>query len=99
MQVPFGKESDMKKTDLYKNQAMKISGRMKQAGVPGRFGMEGGAVPDRRERRKLEQAAGLIPFAVKLDAELVRKIQSLAQSRQIGINELVGELLTKGLEG
>ena len=98
MQFLSSQESHVKKTDLYKNEGQKINTRMKQAGSPGRFGLAGGAVPDRRERRKLEQAAGLVPFAVKLDRELVRKIQSLAQSRQIGVNELVAELLTKGLE-
>ena len=28
----------MKKTDLYKNQGLKITGQMKQAGAPDRFG-------------------------------------------------------------
>jgi hypothetical protein len=88
----------VKKTDLYKNEGLKIKGAMKQAGPPGRFGSTGGALPDRREQRKLDQAAGLVPFAVKLNAELVKEIQTLAQSQQIGLNELVAELLTKGLK-
>ena len=87
----------MKKTDFYKSEGRKVDSRRKQAGVPGRFGTPGGAAPDRREQRKLDQAAGLVPFAVKLDSELVREIQALAQSRQIALNELVAELLRKGL--
>jgi hypothetical protein len=71
---------------------------MKQTGVPGRFGAEAGAVADRREQRKLDQAAGLVPFAVKLKSELVMEIQAAAQARQIGLNELVADLLKKGLE-
>ena len=89
----------MKKTDLYKNQGLKIAGQMKQAGIPGRFGGEASAVPDRREQRKLDQAQGLVPFAVKLNSELVQQIQALAQTRQMGLNELVAELLKKGLAG
>jgi hypothetical protein len=89
----------VKKTDLYKNEGLKIKGAMNQSGAPGRFGAAGGALPDRREQRKLDQAAGLVPFAVKLNADLVKEIQALAQSRQTGLNELVAELLTKGLKG
>ncbi|HUW29178.1 MAG TPA: hypothetical protein VMV97_11280 [Sulfuriferula sp.] len=89
----------MKKTDLYKNQGLKITGQMKQAGIPGRFGDEASAVPDRREQRKLDQAQGLVPFAVKLNSELVQQIQELALARQMGLNEMVAELLKKGLAG
>lgn len=85
----------MKRTDLEKNLGLKIKGKINQAGVPGRFGGE--AVVDRREQRKLDQAQGLVPFAVKLDGELVKQIQALAQERGVGLNELVGELLSKGL--
>jgi len=85
----------MKKTDLYKNLAHKIDRQMKQAGVPDRFAQ--GAVLDRKEQRKLDQAKGLIPFAVKLDAQLAGDLRALAESRRIDINELVAELLRKGL--
>jgi len=87
----------MKKTDLYKNQGLKIAGQMKQAGAPGRFGGEASVLPDRREQRKLDQAQGLVPFAVKLNSELVQQIQTLAQTREMGLNEMVAELLKKGL--
>ncbi len=85
----------MKRTDLEKNKAHKLDSRMKSAGTPGRFA--GGAVLDRKEQRKLDQAKGLIPFAVKLDAQLAEKIRALAASRQVDLNELVGELLLKGM--
>lgn len=87
----------MKRTDLEKNLGLKIKGKISQAGVPGRFGGEAGAVVDRREQRKLDQARGLVPFAVKIDGELAKRIQALAQERGVGLNELVGELLSKGL--
>lgn len=89
----------MKRTDLEKNQFLKINGKISQSGNPSRFGGEAGAVLDRREQRKHDQALGLVPFAVKLDGNLVKQIQSLAQTRQTGLNEIVTELLKKGLEG
>jgi hypothetical protein len=87
----------MKKTDLYKNAGLKINSEMRQAGTPDRFGSAASAVTSRREQRKLDQEKGLVPFAVKLDGELIKKIHALAQARQEGINETVAALLTKGL--
>ena len=87
----------MKKTDLYKNQGLKINSQMKQAGIPDRFGGAAGVTPDRREQRKLDQALGLVPFAVKLNSELVQQIHAWAQTREMSVNELVAELLKNGL--
>jgi len=87
----------MKKTDLDRNEGLKITGKMKQAGTPDRFGSAASAAVSRREQRKLEQAQGLVAFAVKLDGELVKQVQALSEARQTGINETVAALLTKGL--
>jgi hypothetical protein len=87
----------MKKTDLYKNEGLKINGQMRRAGTPDRFGSAAGAAVSRRDQRKLEQAQGLVAFAVKLDGELVKQIHARAESRQTGINETVADLLVKGL--
>ena len=87
----------MKKADLEKLKGMKIDGRMKHAGTPGRFGAAADVATSRREQRDLERAQGLVPFAVKLDGELVKRIQALAQEKKVGLNEVVGELLEKGL--
>jgi hypothetical protein len=85
----------MKRTDLEKNMAHKLDSRLKLAGTPVRFA--GGTMLDRKEQRKLDQANGLIPFAVKLDAQLAEEIRAQAVARQMGLNELVSELLRKGL--
>jgi hypothetical protein len=85
----------MKRTDLYKNLSSKVENRMKQAGTPERFAQ--GVVLDRKEQRKLDQAKGLIPFAVKLDAQLAGELRQLAESRQVSVDELVDELLRKGM--
>ncbi len=87
----------MKKTDLYKNQGIKIASQMKLAGTPARFAELSAAVPDRREQRKLDQAQGLVPFAVKLNIELVAQLNALAKSREMNINELTAELLHAAL--
>lgn len=86
----------MKRTDLEKNKGLKINSQMKASGTPARFGNES-VVVDRREQRKLDQAQGLVPFAVKLNGELIKQIQAQAVERQMGMNELVAELLQKGL--
>lgn len=85
----------MKRTDLEKNMAHKLDSRLKLAGTPERFA--GGAMLDRKEQRKLDQAKGLIPFAVKLEVQLAEEIRAQAAARQMGLNELVSELLRKGL--
>ena len=87
----------MKRTDLEKNLGLKIAGSANRFGTPGRFGKDAAVHLDRREQRKLDQARGLVPFAVKLEGDLVNQIRVLAQQRQKDINELVAELLKKGL--
>jgi hypothetical protein len=85
----------MKKTDLAKYDAKKL---MTQAGPRGSsFG--GGEAPplDRREQRERERALGLVPFAVKLNGNLVKQLQELAKERGLDMNELVAEVLQKGL--
>jgi hypothetical protein len=87
----------MKRTDLYKNEGLKINGQMRQTATPDRFGSAVNAALSRRDQRKLEQAQGLVAFAVKLDGELVKQIHALAEMRQTGVNETVADLLTRGL--
>jgi len=87
----------VKKTDLEKNKGLKLDGKMNQADAASRFGKTAEVVLDRREQRKRDQALGLVPFAVKLDGDLVQQIQALAQTRELGLNEVVADLLKKGL--
>lgn len=88
----------MKKTDLEKNKGLKINSGVNRFGTPGRFGKDADLPLQRREQRKREQALGLVPFAVKLNGDLVKQVQALAQERKTGLNEVVAELLKKGLE-
>ncbi|CAG9163925.1 hypothetical protein [Cupriavidus pampae] len=86
----------MKKTDLEKNKGLKIAHDMKHAAS-----VRGGAAQaekiDRREQRRLDQQAGLVPFACKLDGTLAARLQELAKDHAGGINGLMNEVVTKGL--
>lgn len=85
----------MKKTDLAKGEAKKLMGQMGARGA--KFGA-GDATPiDRREQRERDRALGLVPFAVKLNGDLVERLQALAKERGVDMNQLVAELLEKGL--
>jgi len=70
---------------------------MNQSAVPDRFGQRAPVV-DRREQRKRDQALGLIPFAVKLNSDLVAQLHRLAKERGVGLNEVTAELLHKGIK-
>lgn len=86
----------MKKTDLAKFDAKKLMGKMTTPGVAG-FGNPGAPVVDKREQRKRDQALGLVPFAVKLNSELVKQLQALAAETGQDLNATVAEVLMKGL--
>ncbi len=86
----------MKKTAMAKSSAKKLMGKMTAPGVGG-FGNTEATAVNRREQRKLDQAQGLVPFAVKLNGALVVQIETNAKERGIELNALVAELLTKAL--
>lgn len=85
----------MKKTDLAKSDAKKLMNQMGPKG--GAFGAASAPALDRREQRDRERALGLVPFAVKLNSELVQQLQTLSKERGVEMNALVAELLQKGL--
>jgi len=87
----------MKKTDLEKNKALKLTHSMKQTHSE-RFGKGAADTPlNRREQRKLDQAKGLVPFACKLDGELVGRLKEMATTHPDGISGVVDELLRRAL--
>ena len=87
----------LKKTDLEKNKASKLMDQMRHPGSQGRFGQAAAPVLDRREQRKLDQAAGLVPFATKLNQDLIKQIQSLAETDGVSIHEMADRLIRAGL--
>jgi hypothetical protein len=88
----------MKKTDLEKNKALKLIHTMKQSG-PDRFGKAAPAAADRREQRRLDQAQGLVPFACKLNGDLVARLKARAEQHAGGMTGLLTELIEQGLPG
>ena len=88
----------MKKSDLDKMMAKKVGGQMKVAGIPGRFGQGSGDVVDRREQRRADATAGLVPFACKLPADLATTLREKSATHADGLNGLVTELLQKALK-
>ena len=87
----------MKRTELDKLAAVKVMTQTKRAAPPERYAQGSASVPDRREQRRLDRERGLVPFAVKLDGQLASRLRIHAAERNIGLNELVDELLRKGL--
>jgi len=88
----------MKKTDLEKLKGLRLKPQAGASGAAAQFGKNPPAQPSRREQRDLDRAAGLVPFAVKLNEALVAKLHERAKGRAGGLNEVVAELLQKGLE-
>ena len=87
----------MKKTDLEKLKGLRLKPQLGAAGAA-QFGKTAPAEPSRREQRELDRAAGLVPFAVKLNEDLVAKLHERAKGREGGLNEVVAELLKRGLD-
>lgn len=86
----------MKKTDLAKSDAKKIMNQMAAKGAAFGAANQTPAL-DRREQRDRDRALGLVPFAVKLNSELVQQLQTLSKERGVELNELVADVLRKGL--
>ncbi len=88
----------MKKFDLAKSVALKVAGQMKVAGVPDRFAQGAAASLDKREQRKRDAAAGLVPFACKLPLALITQLNERAADHEAGVNGLVAQWLSAGLQ-
>lgn len=81
----------MKRTELEKRKGLAIGNALRQAGNS--FAPSAGSAADRKARREADRAAGLVPFAVKLPADLVRALHERAASEQRALNDLTAELL------
>lgn len=88
----------MNKFDLEKNKAKKLMGKT-NAPVPG--GRSAGAVtaPDRREQRRLDQAAGLVSFPVKLRQPVIDALRARAEAEGVSMQDLINTLLADALGG
>lgn len=87
----------MKRAELEKVQGKKVVDRMQKAPTRDRFGAGSSGIHDRREQRKRDQAAGLVPFAVKLPDDLVADLHERAKARGQTLGELAADLLRDAL--
>jgi hypothetical protein len=90
----------VKKFDIEKNKGLKLTNSLKNAGASARFGQEA-ALPklDKREQRRLDQQMGLVPFACKLNEQLVAQLQARAVAHEGGMSAVLSEILVAaGLE-
>jgi hypothetical protein len=86
-------ELRVKKFDIEKNKALKLANSLKLQGSA-RFGAEATQPKlDKREQRRLDQEKGLVPFACKLDSDLVKQLQERAAAHEGGMSEMLAELL------
>ena len=86
-----------KKQDLVRQLESKIESQKKGPNVAGRFGQGAAGLVDRKEQRRLDSAAGLVPFACKLPSELTEQLRQRADKHEGGLNGLVAELLQRAL--
>ena len=89
----------MKAVEMSKAKGAKIGDGKGQPSSSGRFGERIAPTPTRREQRAADQAQGLVPFAVKLEADLVTQLHALAKERKATLDDVVAGLLKKGLAG
>ena len=87
----------MKRTDLEKLKALKLRSDLRGSAVPDRFAGGHAEAATRREQRELDRARGLVPFAVKLEGELVARVRAHAEKSGQPLNDAVAALLAKGL--
>ncbi|WP_018230911.1 hypothetical protein [Methyloversatilis universalis] len=87
----------MKKTDLYKNERLKVVAQMKHA-AGAKTALGGAPALDRKEQRRIDAERGLVPFAVKIPSDLAARLRDVATERELSLNELVTELLGKALD-
>jgi hypothetical protein len=86
----------MKKTGMAKSDAKKLMGKMVAPGAAG-FGNSDNVAVDKREQRRRDQALGLVPFAVKLNSDLVAQLQALAKDSGKDLNDVVADILKRGM--
>ncbi|HWH84444.1 MAG TPA: hypothetical protein VNU71_19610 [Burkholderiaceae bacterium] len=88
----------MKKTDLEKQLAKKLDGRLKTGAVPQRFGKSAGSVNVGTAREKPRPAvAKLIAVSCRLPADLVNRLRERAIETEGGMSALVAQAVEQWL--
>ncbi len=85
----------MNKTDLVKNLAKKLDGKMKTAGVPERFAQ--GSAAARRARPNSPAAIHLEPVICRLPPALAQRLRERAVAHEGGMHALMAQALENWL--
>lgn len=88
----------LKKTDMVKNLAKKLDGKMKTAGIPQRFAQGSTGLAAKRETKPANTPVKLVPLACRLPADLLGDIRERSVSHPGGINALLAEALAQWLQ-
>lgn len=88
----------LKKTDMVKNLAKKLDGKMKTAGIPQRFAQGSAQAAAKRSSEQAPVAVKLVPVACRLPADLLAQVRERAVGRDGGINAIVAEALAQWLK-
>lgn len=88
----------LKKTDLEKNLAKKLDGKMKAAAIPQRFGKGSSDVAARREDRAGNSGPKLVSVACRLPADVINRLRERAAGHEGGLNALLAQVLTQWLD-
>jgi len=88
----------MKKTDLEKQLAKKLDGKMKSGIVPRRFGQGAATVGAQGARKPAHAKTRLVPVACRLPAELVARLRGRAVVYDGGMNALLAAAATLWLQ-
>jgi hypothetical protein len=85
----------MRKTDLVKNLAKKLDGKMKTASVPERFAQGAGA--SKRERPTGPSATKLEPVTCRLPPAIAQRLREHAVTQEGGIHAVITQALENWL--
>lgn len=88
----------MKRTDLEKQLAKKLDGRMKSGVVPQRFGAGAAAAGAKAVPKAGAAAAKLVPVACRLPAELVNRLRERAVGVDGGMNAAMAQAVELWLQ-
>ncbi len=84
--------------ELAKRTGLKINLQNKNAGIPNRFAQGVSEETQRKEQRKRDAAAGLVPFACKLPMELITALNARATLDGTEVGAVLQAALAKHLK-
>jgi hypothetical protein len=87
----------MKKTDLEKNTAKKLDGRMKSGAVPPRFGTGSAQAASKTVEAAKPSGPRLVALSCRLPADLVSRLSEHAASHEGGMSALMTQALEQWL--